>query len=777
MTKPIAIVIPWFGKDLKGGAEQLGWQVANRLAGRGHSVEILTTCCSSFLDDWSGNQLPAGVEQVGALSVHRFKVDKRRGDLFNQANSQALAIPSKKLKAGVNPFSLVTGHWFVNENINSIPLERYLQKNKSKYHAFVFLPYLYGIILNGLSIVAEKAWLQPCLHDEVYAYHPAVERCMRESRGLLYNSLGEERLAIDLYGPGILRKGEVVGVGIESPDIPKSQLLANIATGTDLRKGGYILCLGRRDKTKNTSMLVQAYKRYRRSNPASPLQLIIAGPGDEQFGETVEGVQDLGLVSDADKELLLANCKALFQPSKNESYSRVIMEAWFYKRPVAVHAQCLATAMAVRAAAGGLLASNDEEWAVVFNTFAEMEEDECLALGKKGKEYAKQYANWDAVIDRYEEVLGLNVTEGTGSSQSISPRIKSIHQLMPGFAFGDAISNQALVIRQLLREKGYASEIITEHLDPVMTHEAKLFADGKWIPDDVGLIYHHSIGAGLTEFVIQHSGPKALIYHNVTPPDLVREIDPGLAEILEQGIKDLPLLAPHFPISVGDSHFNCQDLEANGFVTPGLLSICVSPEKWNVLADPNMMFKLQDGKDNILFVGRLVSNKCQHDLIQSFAAYHRMYGNCRLVLVGGFVEEESYYQALMQQVRVAGLENDVLFAGKVSDSVLHACYRCAHLYWSMSEHEGFGVPLVEAMWFDLPVLAYKSSAIPETMREGGLFFTDKTDVNELAATARLLIHDKELKNNISLGQQHRRVDFLPEAIEAQLTLLVDQMNG
>ncbi len=774
--KPVAVVIPWFGRELKGGAEQLAWQVSNRLAGRGHAVEVLTTCCASFLEDWSTNHLPAGIENLDGLVVRRFKVDKRNGELFNQANTHALSVPSEELRPGSNPFTFGTGDLFVAENINSQALERYLKRKSTKYHAFIFLPYLYGVILNGLPLVVEKSWLQPCLHDEVYAYLPAVEHIMRSCHSILYNSLGEERLAHNLFGPGIGRKGHVVGVGVESFDLDGDPLPTRVAD-IDLHKEKYILCLGRRDATKNTAMLVAAFRKFRASHPQSGLQLILAGPGEEQFGLSVSGVHDLGLVSEVDKEALLSNCQALFQPSRNESYSRVIMEAWFYNRPVAAHGGCLATAMAVEAAGGGWLAQSVDDWAGLFHQLEQMEEAQLLEVGKKGRAYARRYAEWDAVIDRYEDVLGLNEPEQTGRGEGRPTALRTIHQLTPGFAYGDAISNQAIMIRSLLRNMGYRSEIFTEHLDPLMTHEARLFKDGKAIKRDAGLIYHHSIGSGLTDFVINHPGPKSLIYHNVTPPELVRDADPELAGILEQGLRDLGRLAPHFSVSAGDSRFNSQDLEQNGFSNPFVLPIFVAPEKWNIQADPNMMLRLQDGRDNILFVGRLVANKCQHDLIEAFAAYRTMYGNCRLILVGGFIEEESYYRKLVKLVRQHGLEGDVLFAGKVPDSTLHACYRCAHLYWSMSEHEGFGVPLIEAMWFDVPVLAYKSSAVPETMDEGGLLFTDKQDFDQLAAAAGLLIHDPEVKDKVISGQHRRRNAFLPETIGPQLEALVRGMNG
>ncbi len=773
--KPVALVIPWFGEELKGGAEQLAWQVANRLASRGHAVEVLTTCCAAFLEDWSSNHLAAGVERLANLTVRRFKVEKRDGAIFNRANKHGLGVPRERLRPGVNPFTFGTGEQFVAENIHSLALERYLRRNHRKYHGFIFLPYLYGVILNGLPLVAEKAWFQPCLHDEVYAYLPQVEVCMRRCKGILYNSLGEEKLAQYLFGPGIIDKGDVVGVGVERSMTAHGKL-PTVVAGLDLREESYILCLGRRDRTKNTTMLIEAFQKYRKDYPNGALKLIIAGPGEGSFAGGVD-VHDLGLVSELDKEALLAHCRALFQPSRNESYSRVIMEAWFHDRPVAVHGSCLATAMAVNVARGGWLADDPHEWSELFHHLEGLEEAELQAYGKRGRAYARQYAEWDAVIDRYEVALGLVQGHGPSTEKSRDFMFSTMHQLTPGFAYGDAISNQAVVIRDILRSSGCKSQIFTEHIDPTMVHEAKLFGAGKGIAKDAALIYHHSIGAGLTDFVIRHPGPKCLVYHNVTPPELVRDADPDLAVKLEQGLADLDRLAPHFPVSCGDSHFNSADLRTHGFKEPSVLPIAVSPQKWNIPAEANMMARLQDGRDNILFVGRLVANKCQHDLIRALACYFRLYGNARLILVGGFIEEEKYYQGLKRQIRDMGLEGDVLFTGKIPDTILHACYRCADIFWSMSEHEGFGVPLVEAMWFDVPVFAFKSSAVPETLGEGGLLFTDKNDLERLVVTAHMLIHDHDLRDKVLRGQRVRRKDFLPETIAARLELLAGRMNG
>ncbi len=773
--KPVAFVTPWYGKALKGGAEQQVWQIVNRLVARGHAVEVLTTCCESFLKDWGTNHLPPGKQLEGDVVVRRFRVDRRKGERFNLANEQALSVPHNWLRAGVNPFCIGNDNLFVTENINSGALERYLKKNRKKYHCFVFIPYLYGVVLNGLSLVADQSWLQPCLHNEAYAYLPAVEKIVRSCKGLFFNSEGEKELAIHLYGPGILRKSVVVGEGVEIFEQIDNEEEVSSIENIDLTEMEYVLFLGRRDSTKNTDMLVEAFQKYIRNFPLSRLKLILAGPGELEYGKNIDGVIDFGLVSPAEKNALLKNCAALFQPSKNESFSRVIMEAWNFEKVVCVHGDCLATAIAVRKSEGGLCADSVESWSALFHTIATMDEATRNVYGRNGKNYALHYARWNQVIDRYEDLLGLSETHKQEHSRIERVERGVIHQLLPGFAFGDAISNQALVIRDILRRNGYRSDIYTEHRDPIMVNEALVFSDGEGINSQDGIIYHHSIGTGLTQFVVEHPGEKSLVYHNITPPELVREHDPELAEILENGLKDLGVLARHFPVSVGDSRFNCDDLETNGFTDTEVLPICIAPEKWNMPANPDLMSRFQDGKINILFVGRVISNKCQHDLIDAFAVFKNIHKNSRLLVVGGYRKEEKYFQYLKKKTVEMGLEWDVLFLGKVHDDALHACYRCAHLFWSMSEHEGFGVPLIEAMWFDIPVFAYKSSAVPETMGSGGLLFTDKNDLERLAVTAKLLIEDQDVRKSVVTAQKKRIQAFLPEAFEMKVKRLVQRM--
>lgn len=770
--KPLAIVTPWFGRDLKGGAEQQAWQVATRLAERGHKVEVLTTCCRSFHDDWAVNHCQAGLTQEQNLKIMRFPVDRREQHSFDRVNNFMLSLSSSELKQGVNPVTSEDAAIFSSENINSTDLLRYLKNQQDKYHAFILLPYLYGPILNGLPIVASKAFLQPCLHDEVYAYLPEVANVFHSAKGLLFISDGEAQLARQLYGPGIIPKSIVVGAGVEVSQYCNQSI--NQIGDFQVNQERFVLCLGRRDAGKNTNLLLQSYALFKYKHPNSNLKLVIAGPGSASFNDSVQGVVDLGLVKEDEKEVLLANCLALFQPSRNESYSRVIMEAWLYGRPVAAHRDCLATAIAVERAQGGWLAGTETQWQELFSKIDCIGEDKLAEYGFNGQRYAQENACWDKIIERYEAVLGLSKEEKKVLTEPRSRKLKEIHQLLPNLAYGDAISNHALFIRDYLRSCGYKSDIFARYIDLYVQEDANVFQTTS-ISQQAGLLYHHSIGSEVTAYAIAHPGPKCLIYHNITPAEFFQPYRPEFAKILEIGRSELEQLAVQFPISVGDSAYNAAELAAFGFAEPGVLPIAVAPQKWDTPADVPLMAQLQDGKSNLLFVGRLAPNKRQDDLVEAFAHYLTLDRQARLIIAGYGDTSDLYYCHLINIIQRLNLAGHVLVTGQVDDTQLLALYRTAHLFWSMSEHEGFCVPLVEAMWFDIPVLAYKSSAVPETLGEAGIMFTSKDDLLQVAALAKLLIKDEILRSKVINAQRKRRETFLPTAVNEKLSSLVLKM--
>ena len=658
--KLTAIITPWWGKDLKGGAEQQAYQLATRLASRGHAVEILTTCCRSFSDDWAINHMRKGASKEDNLIIRHFSVDKRNSEAFDRVNIQLLNFDKFFLKLSVSPITISDTEIFVSENINSEQLLKFLQKNYQNYHAFIFIPYLYGIILNGLPKVAQKAFLQPCLHDEVYSYLPQVENIFHSAKGLLFISKGEADIANRLYGPGIIQKSIVAGAGVE--DDSSLGIVKDVVKGYNIKNIPFILCLGRRDKTKNTDFLLKVFARFKQKVPQSNLHLVLAGVGDLACLDVsleIPDLIDLGLVSEEEKNALLNHCTALFQPSKNESYSRVMMEAWLYQRPVAVNEECLATLIAVKESQGGYFAVTEEEWINLFFEVDNSSEQELLEIGRKGQLYAKENASWDNVMERYEKALGLSPKPDIVAIPSNVGNLKAIHQLLPNLSYGDAISNQAIEIRNYLRQLGYQSDIFVRYIDERLIKEAKIIVNEK--PDkNAGLIYHHSIGCPeITQLAIDHISSKCLVYHNITPSSFFEKYNSQFAQLLEQGREDLKVLSSHFPISVADSAYNASELSDAGFRDSDTLPIIVNPQKWDFMADTKLMSELQDGKANLIFVGRIAPNKKQDDLIKAFAHYLTMDCEARLILVGYGDKNDAYYCYLIQLIEDLQLHNYV----------------------------------------------------------------------------------------------------------------------
>jgi glycosyltransferase involved in cell wall biosynthesis len=772
-VKPIAIVTPWFGEDLKGGAEKQTWQIAHRLCDSGINVEVLTTCCKSFFDDWSTNHRKPGTENQNGITIRRFSVNHRNKSAFNRVNQQMLAVSSVDLRPGVSPVSGDFSAVFARDNINSDTLLVHLAENKEAYHAFLFIPYLYGPILNGLPIVADRAFLQPCLHDEVYAYLKEVEYLFHKAKGILFNSEGEALLAQQLYGPAIIPKGIVVGEGIEAPPDLNSGERGKIGP-LDVINSRYVLYLGRRDPTKNVDLLVNAYKRFKKQSYEDNLYLVLAGPGDRSYTGECDGLVDLDFVSETEKSVLLKNCLALFQPSRNESYSRVIMEAWHYHKPIVANKYCLATTTPVQQARGGWLAGSVAEWAAMFHQVSQKSSGELADMGEKGYDYARRHADWDQVIRRYKNIFFSNDHSTVKIQRTGS--IRFVHQLLPDVAYGDAITNYALMIKRYLRQNGYHAEIFVERCpDQSLLHEVKFF-EKKYLENTAGVIYHHSIGSELTEHAINHSGPKALIYHNITPAEFFESFRPDYSKLLTKGRSELCELAKSFPIAVGDSGYNAEELRANGFPEPDVLPIPVDPQNWNCPPDPDVMNYFLDGWTNLLFVGRIAPNKCQHHLIQAFSSFLELDQCARLILAGYADTKDPYLHYLHRIIKERKLGNHVVVTNRVSHSILHALYRTAHLFWSMSEHEGFCIPLIEAMWFDVPILAFKSSAVPETLGKAGIIFTNKDDFFSLAALAKILVNDEDIKYKVLAAQRQRRKAFTPDVVLIKLLNLVKKME-
>lgn len=830
----VAIVIPWFGRELRGGAELQAWNLATRLSARGFGVEVLTTCCASFQHDWSVNELPAGVSrEPEGFAIRRFPVEQRDRAAFDRVCGHLLGLDPRTLKPGVSPISAEEEKIFTEHLIRCPALLSYLKTDGWQYSAFIFLPYLYGPILDGLPLVASRALLQPCLHDEAYAYLRCVQRAVFAARKLLWLSTGEYELGCRLFGPAIWANSLVGMAGVE-PRLVSTNPASDAAVEA---LQPFVLLLGRKDVGKGTALAVNAFRAYHAAGH-SALKLVVAGPGPLVLHDPSSNIHDLGFVSEDLRGKLLQSCEALLQPSPNESFSRVIFEAWQAGQPVIALRSCLATACAVQASGGGWLGETTEDWTALLAKLESLPKDELRRVGQRGATYGASIADWDKVMDRYEDVLrplaraaqidvrihatlsvnqaqrlrlwagtrelgtwdlapdqpretgwleaavgdpepvlrfetdqpgqvqlpdartygfclmelqveisgavsadlrftsGWNRSRGgpgsigprwsTGSAEvsirpvaSIDPP-RAIHQVLPNLSYGDAIGNHTLWIRDRLQSLGYVSEIFARHIAPKMLDQAYSFAAPDSLPPEAAIIYHHSIGSEITPWVCGHPGPKALIYHNITPAEYFEPYRPEMAALCRHGRQELPGLAEHFPVSVGDSRFNADELAACGFQDPGVLPLCVDPAHWAFPPDEGLMARLQDGRTNILFVGRIVPNKRQEDLIYTFKFWLEEDPEARLFLVGTAEVSSFYLQCLEELARALRVDHAVHFVGQVDDAQLHAYYRCASMFWCLSEHEGFCVPLIEACAFGVPVVARAKGAVPATLGNAGL---------------------------------------------------------
>lgn len=330
---------------------------------------------------------------------------------------------------------------------------------------------------------------------------------------------------------------------------------------------------------------------------------------------------------------------------------------------------------------------------------------------------------------------------------------------------GDAVFNMAAAARDWLRERGYDSSILAHRIHPALKGTATFYERYPLKPGDV-LLYHYALGAEVSAFVAHQKavGVKtALLYHNMTPARYFRHEDPMLYEQLRAGREELCHLRYTVDLAVAMSEFSRGELSALGYHDVGLLPAVILDEKYEIAPDVKVLTKWGGGTTNLLFVGRIAPNKKQEDVIKAFYFYKRINPQSRLLLVGSLGATQVYYRWLQDLVEYLKV-SDVCFCGHVSQAELNACYKVADVFVGMSEHEGFGVPLVEAMHFCVPVIAYKATAVPDTLGQAGVLVRKK-DFPVVAEVINVLVTDREIRAGI-IEAQNRRLDaYRKEAVQ------------
>ena len=354
-----------------------------------------------------------------------------------------------------------------------------------------------------------------------------------------------------------------------------------------------------------------------------------------------------------------------------------------------------------------------------------------------------------------------------------------IHQFVAGFASGDAISINALYLQSILRKWGHNSKIfsIGEHISRDMRAYAEDYKrHSKYSGPKAVAIYHFSIGSELSNYFKFLPDKKLLIYHNITPAKYFYTINETKAKVLSQGREELASLADVPDLSLADSEYNRRELAEAGFKNTEVLPLTVDLNHLNDKPSRKIISRYRDQFVNLLFVGRMVPNKRFEDIIKVFYYYKKVINRqSRLLLVGAWGGCENYLAYL--RGFTAELElSDVVFTGAVKFRELLACYRLADVFICMSEHEGFCIPLLEAMHFHIPIVAFSAAAVPETLGGAGLLVKRK-NYEEIAELVDLLVKDKHLRQEVLARQNERLKDFAKSGVEEKFKGFLERVTN
>ncbi len=350
----------------------------------------------------------------------------------------------------------------------------------------------------------------------------------------------------------------------------------------------------------------------------------------------------------------------------------------------------------------------------------------------------------------------------------MSERLRLADQIVPTLAYGDAIGNDAFELQRLFWRRGVQSEIFVDEAKPEVRAFARSWRDLRPERSRAGLtLIHVSMGNDAIDEIAKLPGRKAVVYHNITPARYFSGFNPAAEKYSEIGRRQLKDLARHVELGIADSEFNCRELDELGYARTAVVPIIVDWSAFDVEPDPAVMKALSEERTSIVTVGQLLPHKGIHDVIAAFARYRERDRGARLYLVGSTAMSAQYIERLHADVERLGLRDAVTFTGSVPIESLVAYYRGATALLTLSEHEGFCVPLLEAMRSDLPIVAHAAGAIPDTLGDAGILLDDRSPEAAAAALERV-IGDRDLRRGLIAKGRARLGEFTPERVAERL---------
>jgi glycosyltransferase involved in cell wall biosynthesis len=362
-------------------------------------------------------------------------------------------------------------------------------------------------------------------------------------------------------------------------------------------------------------------------------------------------------------------------------------------------------------------------------------------------------------------------------------RPEAIHQFIPSLAPRDAVGSHTLLAKEVLRRLGYRSELYADEIKPEMRGLARPY---RGLPRRAAwgtyLLYQASIGSPLAAFLAERPEPKLVNYHNITPYRLMEGFDRKVAAATAVGRHQLRQLAPVSAAAIAVSRFNQADLCDLGFRRTFVAPPLVDLRAFDVEVDEEALARLEErraheGGADWLFVGRVSPHKAQHDLVKALAAYRRAYDPAARLHLVGAASPPLYSDTVGRLAAALGLGDAVDLAGSVSPGQLAAHYRAADVFVCASDHEGFNLPILEALYHRLPVVAHAAAAVPETVGEAGLLVAGPKSPLRIAAAVHLALSDPALRSRLAEAASRRLSELAPERSQARFAQVVEAAVG
>jgi glycosyltransferase involved in cell wall biosynthesis len=348
-----------------------------------------------------------------------------------------------------------------------------------------------------------------------------------------------------------------------------------------------------------------------------------------------------------------------------------------------------------------------------------------------------------------------------------------INQWLAAAHPNDAIGDHARRVRTLLQGMGHESEIYSLTVDPGLEGLVRPFGHPDARGGDV-TIFHYALPSVMTGAIADLPRGRVLHYHNITPAHYFAPYNAGQFRLSRVGREHLARLAGSVDLALGVSEYNRAELESLGFRETGVMPIAIDTGRiTRAPRRPALEKLLDDGLPNFLFVGRVAPNKRIDDYVRLAEHYKRYVSiDYRFVFVGRYDAVPGYHAAVRQMIVQYDMPPDrFVFTGPVPDADLAAYYRMADVYVSLSEHEGFCVPLLEAMAAGVPVLAYAAAAVPDTLGGAGVQFWPR-DLEHAAELLGVLVYDEDVRRGVLAGQRRRLQDFGDDRIVHDLERLI-----